>query len=377
MPPPAAHIESWRPIPSQPPPRLSIGPIGWARKNLFATPMDIALTVLALYFIWKAAGAILSWAIIDAVWSGTVEDCREVAAACWPFIEAKWGQIFYGRYPVDERWRVNATWVFGLLFLIPMLIPAAPLKKLNAILLMGVYPVLAWVLLLGGGVFDSLLPLVETPLWGGLLVTLVTSIVGIVASLPLGILLALGRRSKMPVVRSLCVAFIEFWRGVPLITVLFMASVMLPLFLPEGVTLDKLLRCLVGIALFAAAYMAEVVRGGLQAIPRGQYEAAAALGLGYWRVMYLIILPQALRLVIPGIVNNFIALLKDTTLVLIVGLFDLLGIIQLSFTDPYWSTPNTANTGYFFAAVMFWILCFSISRYSQFMERRLQTGHER
>ncbi len=365
---------AWQPIPSQPPPRLSIGVVGWMRKNLFATPLDAVLTLLGAYIAYSIVTAVLDWAVFSAVWTGTVEDCRQTAAACWPFIEAKWGQLIYGRYPLEERWRVDLTWALGLLLLIPLLVPAVPLKKLNAMLLMGAYPVAAFFLLTGG--FFWLEP-VETPLWGGLLVTLVTSIVGIVASLPLGVLLALGRRSKMPVVRMLCIGFIEFWRGVPLITVLFMASVMLPLFLPEGVTLDKLLRCLVGIALFASAYMAEVVRGGLQAIPRGQFEAAAAMGLGYWRMMRLIILPQALRLVIPGIVNNFIALLKDTTLVLIVGLFDLLGIIQLSFTDPYWSTPNTANTGYFFAAVMFWIMCFSISRYSQFMERRLETEHKR
>ncbi|MCY4035460.1 MAG: amino acid ABC transporter permease [Hyphomicrobiales bacterium] len=366
--------QTWQPIPEKPPPSLSIGPVGWARKNLFSSPLDVVLTLLGLYMTYVVATAILDWAVFGAVWTGTADDCREGSQACWPFIQAKWGQLIYGRYPLEERWRVDATMIIGVLAMIPMLIPAVPFKKWNAIFLFVIYPVLAFFLLLGG---SFALPLVETPLWGGLLVTLVTSIVGIVGSLPLGILLALGRRSNMPVVRMLSIGFIEFWRGVPLITVLFMASVMLPLFLPEGVTLDKLLRCLIGIALFSAAYLAEVVRGGLQAIPRGQYEAANALGLGYWRTMGLIILPQALRLVIPGIVNSFIALLKDTTLVLIVGLFDLLGIIQLSFTDPNWSTPNTANTGYFTAAVMFWCLCFSISRYSQFMERRLQTGHKR
>ena len=364
----------WKPIPPKAPPGLSIGVVGWMRQNLFSSPLNIILTILGVSIIYIVADAILGWAVFGAVWSGTVEDCRAVSAACWPYIEAKWGQLIYGRYPLEERWRVDLTWGLGLLAMIPMLIPSVPFKKWNAIFLFLIYPVIAYFLLLGG---SFALPLVETPLWGGLLVTLVCSIVGIVASLPLGILLALGRRSKMPVVRSLCIAFIEFWRGVPLITVLFMASVMLPLFLPEGVTLDKLLRCLIGIALFSAAYMAEVIRGGLQAIPRGQYEAAAALGLGYWRTMGLIILPQALRLVIPGIVNSFIALLKDTTLVLIVGLFDLLGIIQFTFTDPHWSTPSTSNTGYFFAAVIFWCMCFSISRYSQFMERRLQTGHKR
>jgi general L-amino acid transport system permease protein len=218
---------------------------------------------------------------------------------------------------------------------------------------------------------------VETQQWGGLLVTLVVAVTGIVASLPLGILLALGRRSRMVAVRLFSVVFIEVWRGVPLITVLFMSSIMLPLFMPEGVNFDKLLRALVGTALFSAAYMAETVRGGLQAIPRGQYEAAQALGLSYWRTMNLIVLPQALKIVIPGIVNSFISLFKDTTLVLIIGLFDLLGIVKATFADPKWVSPQTATTGFFVAALMFWVFCFAMSRYSIFMERRLQTGHKR
>ncbi|MEM8797078.1 MAG: amino acid ABC transporter permease [Pseudomonadota bacterium] len=216
---------------------------------------------------------------------------------------------------------------------------------------------------------------VETDVWGGLLVTLVIAVVGIVASLPIGILLALGRRSDMPVVKLLCVIFIEFWRGVPLITVLFMSSVMLPLFLPQGVEFDKLLRVLIGVALFSAAYMAEVVRGGIQALPKGQYEGAMALGLSYWQMMQKIILPQALKLVIPGIVNTFIGLFKDTTLVLVIGLFDFLGQIQSSYSDPTWATPVQAMTGYLFAATVYWFFCFGMSRYSIYMERKLDTGH--
>ncbi|MGD9894524.1 MAG: amino acid ABC transporter permease [Dehalococcoidia bacterium] len=218
---------------------------------------------------------------------------------------------------------------------------------------------------------------VPTENWGGLLVTMVIAVTGIAVSLPLGIAFALGRRSKMPIVRLVSVIFIEFWRGVPLITVLFMSSVMLPLFLPEGVTFDKLLRALIGVALFSAAYMAEVVRGGLQAIPKGQYEGAQALGLAFWQMMNLVVLPQALKLVIPGIVNTFIGLFKDTTLVLIIGLFDLLGQVQSSFTDPTWASPYQSHTGYLFAACVFWIFCFGMSRYSMFMERRLDTGHKK
>ncbi len=217
---------------------------------------------------------------------------------------------------------------------------------------------------------------VPTDRWGGLLVTLVIAVTGIAASLPIGIALALGRRSQMPIVRLFSVIFIEFWRGVPLITVLFMSSVMLPLFLPEGVHFDKLLRALIGVAMFSAAYMAEVVRGGLQAIPKGQYEGAMALGLGFWQMMRMIILPQALTLVIPGIVNTFIGLFKDTTLVLIIGLFDFLGQIQSSFTDPTWSSPVQSSSGYLFAAFIYFVFCFGMSRYSAYMERRLDTGHK-
>lgn len=224
---------------------------------------------------------------------------------------------------------------------------------------------------------DSGLTIVETSQWGGLLVTMVVAVTGIVTSLPIGILLALGRRSKMPAVRTLSIAFIELVRGVPLITVLFMASVMLPLFLPAGTNFNKLLRALVGVALFSSAYMAEVVRGGLQAIPKGQYEASEALGLPYWKMMGLIVLPQALRIVIPGIVNSFISLFKDTTLVAIVGLFDLLGIVQAGFPDQRWISAPVPPTGYFGAAAIFWVFCFSMSRYSQYMERRLATGYKR
>ncbi|MEX3009393.1 amino acid ABC transporter permease [Hoeflea sp. TYP-13] len=217
---------------------------------------------------------------------------------------------------------------------------------------------------------------IETDRWGGLLVTLVIAITGIAVSLPIGIALALGRRSNMPIVKLFSVVFIEFWRGVPLITVLFMSSVMLPLFLPEGVHFDKLLRALIGVAMFSAAYMAEVVRGGLQAIPKGQYEGAMALGLGFGQMMRMIILPQALTLVIPGIVNTFIGLFKDTTLVLIIGLFDFLGQIQSSFTDPTWASPVQLLTGYMFAAFVYFCFCFGMSRYSAYMERRLDTGHK-
>ena len=364
----------------QRPPHTATGTIGWMHQNLFSNWWNTLLTVLGLYLAYLILVPLFEFTVLDAVWTGSGRqvclrsETGEEVGACWAFVGAKLGQFIYGRYPLAERWRVDLVFFMLAAGLIPMAIPSVPGKKWNALFLLVVFPIAAFVLLIGGW-FG--LRHVETPLWGGLLVTLVVAITGIVASLPLGVLLALGRRSQMPVVRLFCITFIEFWRGVPLITVLFMASVVLPLFLPEGMNFDKLLRALIGVALFSAAYMAEVVRGGLQAIPRGQYEAAQALGLGYWQMMRLIILPQALKLVIPGIVNSFISLFKDTTLVLIIGLFDLLGIIQLSFTDPNWSTPTQSHTGYLFAAMIYWVFCFGMSRYSMFIERRLNVGERR
>lgn len=362
--------------PDLPPPSSTVGFVGWARANLFSSWWNTLLTLLGLYIIYLILPGLLDFAFFNAVWEGEDREAclGENVGACWPFIEAKFGQIIYGRYPDEERYRVDIAYFVGLLGIALLAIPGIPFKKWTGIFMLAVYPVMTYYLLVGGA-FG--MPFVDTPLWGGLLVTLVVATSGIVASLPIGILLALGRRSKMPMVRYFSVAFIEFWRGVPLITVLFMASVLLPLFLPGDLNLDKLLRALIGVALFASAYMAEVVRGGLQAIPRGQYEGAMALGLSYWRMMGLIVLPQALKMVIPGIVNTFIGLFKDTTLVLIIGLFDLLGIVQLSFTNSNWATPVTSHTGYLFVAAIFWIFCFSMSRYSIYMENKLHTGHKR
>lgn len=363
-------------VAAAPAPRRAFGPLGWLQRNLFASVGDTLLTLLGALIVALAVPPLLDWAFLSAVWEGeNREACvSPEAGACWAFVRAKYAQFIYGRYPLGERWRVDLVFLMLAGGLIPMAIPSVPRKGLTALFLFAIFPVLAFILLVGG-MFG--LRHVETPLWGGLMVTLVVSYVGIVASLPLGILLALGRRSRMPIVRTFSIAFIELWRGVPLITVLFMASVMLPLFLPPGVNFDKLLRALIGVALFSSAYMAEVVRGGLQAIPRGQYEAAQALGLGYWKMMRLIVLPQALKIVIPGIVNTFIGLFKDTSLVYIIGLFDLLGIVRLNFSDTNWASWQTPATGLVFAAFIFWMFCFGMSRYSQFMERRLNTGHKR
>ena len=357
-----------------PPPRSEVGVVGWLRHNLFSTPLNSLLTLIGLWLIYQIVTMLVSWAIVRAVWSGADGSACNVenAGACWPFIKAKLGLFMYGRYPDAERWRVNLTYVLAVAGLVPLLTPRIPGKAWSAFFVLVLFPIIAY-FLLHGGRFG--LPLVETQLWGGLLVTLVVASVGIVASFPLGVLLALGRRSNMPIIRAVCIGFIELVRGVPLISVLFMASVMLPLFLPPSITIDKLLRALVGVALFSAAYLAETVRGGLQAIPRGQFEAAEALGLSYNQKMRLIVLPQALKLVIPGIVNSFVALFKDTSLVLIIGLFDLLGIVQQSIQgDQKWASPSTAATGYIVAGVLFWAFCFAISRYSAWLEQRLNTN---
>jgi len=362
--------------PALPPPRRSTGVGHWLRQNLFATPTDTIMTVVgALFLVW-AVPQLIEFLFTKAVWpGGTVEDCRVMGAgACWAYIGARINFFIYGFYPMDEYWRPHVVFALAALLVVPLAIPKAPFKVVNALLFFVALPIVT-VVLLSGGSF-GLRP-VPTDQWGGLLVTLIISYVAILGSLPLGILLALGRQSKLPVIKTLCVAFIELWRAVPLITVLFMASIMLPLFLPQGTSIDKLLRALVGVTLFASAYMAEVIRGGLQAIPRGQYEAAASLGLGYWKRMGFIVLPQALKHVIPGIVNIFISLFKDTSLVSIVGIFDLLNTIQAGTSDTNWFSPTQATTGYIFAAIIYWIFCFSMSRYSLFMERRLNTGHKR
>jgi general L-amino acid transport system permease protein len=361
-------------IAAAPPPRLHASLLWQIRERLFNSLGNATLTVLGLLLLGALAWPLMKFVLLDAVWRGAERtDClpetvgHEVGA-CWPFIAAKFDQLMYGFYPADQRWRVNLVYGLGALLGAPLLVPRVPYKTLNAILFFGIFPIVAGLLLVGGlfGLME-----VETRLWGGLLVTLVISFTGIVGSLPLGILLALGRRSDLPVVRSASVVFIEFWRGVPLITVLFFATYMLPLFLPGNWKIDGLLRVLIGVILFSAAYLAEVVRAGLQAIARGQFEGAMALGLGYWRMMGLVVLPQALRLVIPGLVNSFIALFKDTTLVLIVSIFDLLGQLRASFSDPNWATPVTLFTGFAFTGLIYFVVSFAMSRYALYTEQRL------
>jgi general L-amino acid transport system permease protein len=360
------------PKPDLQPPTMAVGIVGWARKNLFSTPANAVLTLLALWFLYKTVPPLLDWLFISANWQeGTSRaDCVR-PGACWTMIRARFGQMMYGFYPEAERWRVNIAFLILIVGVAAVLIERVPYKIWTGTFLFLIYPFIAFLLFYGG---LGLKP-VDTSLWGGLMLTLIIAVTGIAVSLPVGVVLALGRRSAMPVIRIVTIAFIEFVRGVPLITVLFMASVIFPLFLPEGVKFDKLVRALVGISLFSSAYMAEVIRGGLQAIPKGQYEGAMSLGLNYWKMNAFIILPQALRICIPGIVNSFIGLFMDTNLVLIMGLIELLGIAQASTRDPNWL--GLINTALAFVSLIYFAFCFGMSRYSQALERKLQKGVRR
>jgi general L-amino acid transport system permease protein len=375
-----AYVRTAPPAPVAPP-MAGLGPLRWIRDNLFSSVFNSVLTVLVIALIVWVIPPLIKFLVIDAVWSGTNREAclatpaRPEVGACWAFVREWFSFFIYGPYPVAQRWRVDVF--FGLLaFGIGWLLWLdAPRRDLGALFFFVILPIVSVALLRG---FPPLgLPVVETASWGGLLVTLVVAAVGIVVSLPIGILLALGRRSEMPAIKLISVLFIEFVRGVPLITVLFMASVMLPLFVPPAWSPDKLVRALVGIALFSSAYMAEVVRAGLQSIANGQYEAADALGLGYWTSLRFVILPQALKVTIPNIVNSTIALFKDTTLVFIVGIFDFLRTIEIARGDPRWATPVTSATGYVFAALVYFVICHSMSRYASGVERRLGAGDRR
>ena len=363
--------------PQLPPPLFSQGALAWAKENLFSSITSTLITVLCVAaFLWTIP-ELIAWATIKAIWvapDGAL--CRQHQdGACWAFIGQKLGYLSFGSYPESEHWRVDVVEVLGAVLIVWLLWPRVPAKRQAALGFFVIYPILSFILLVGAPALG--LPRVDTLLWGGVFVSLITAVVGIVVSLPLGVLLALGRRSQLPVVRLASVIFIEFVRGVPFITVLFMANNMLPLFLPSGWEPDRFSRPLVGIALFSAAYMAEEVRGGLQTLAKGQYEGAMALGLDYGRMMRLVVLPQALALVIPGIVNNFIGLFKDTTLVAIVGINDFLATMDNAFKDPVWAGPSLLSTGYIFAAMFYFVFCYAMSAYSAGVERRLSVGRRR
>jgi general L-amino acid transport system permease protein len=369
------------PMDALPPPAAMTGAIGWIRANLLSGPLNIVMTILVILLIVWIVPPLLKFLVIDATWSGTdreaclASDARPEAGACWAFVRERLPYFIYGSYPIPQRWRVDIFFAMLAIGIAWLLWLGAPRRDLGALYFFVVLPIVSLILLRGWPLvgFAS----VDTALWGGALVTIVVATVGIVVSLPVGILLALGRRSRMPAVKLFSVIYIEFVRGVPLITVLFMASVMLPLFVPDAWSPDKLVRALVGIAMFASAYMAEVVRAGLQAMPKGQYEGAMAVGLNYRQMMRLIILPQALKITIPNIVNTYIGLFKDTTLVSIVGMFDLLRTIESARIDPRWATPVTSATGYAVAAIFYFTFCYGMSRYAKYTEARLAKGDRR
>ncbi|OZI53253.1 amino acid ABC transporter permease [Bordetella genomosp. 4] len=361
------------PIPSEglPPPKNQVGLWPTWKERLFSSPLSILATVLTAWVLIMAVPALIDWAFLQADFtSSTAQECRKAAGACWAFIAEKHRLILFGTYPYDEQWRP----LIATIILIAVIVCSGLRRFWNARLaLIWVVGLTAVAVLMWGGVFG--LTYVENSLWGGLPLTLILSTFGIAFAFPLGVLLALGRRSKMPAIKALCVVYIELIRGVPLISLLFMSSVMLPLFLPVGFSIDKLLRAQIAIIMFAAAYIAETVRGGLQAIPKGQYEGADSLGLNYWQQMRKIILPQALRIVIPPLVSIFIALFKDTSLVVIIGIFDLTLAAKAALSDAAWR--GFGIEAYVFISLIYFVFCFSMSKYSQRLETRLAAGQKR
>ena len=337
-------------------------------KSINSNLFNSVLTLFIIFVLIKYIPPTLNWFIFDADFAGsTKEDCTS-DGACWVFVKVWLKRFMYGMYPDAEQWRINVAFIillasFGFIFLLPQ-----KFKKYIIIYLLFIYPIIA-LNLISGGVFG--LEWVETGAWGGLSLTLIVSAFALIFCFPVGMFLAMGRRSDLPAIKFCSIGFIELWRGVPLITVLFMSAVMFPMFLPDGTFMDKLMRVIIAITLFEAAYMAEVIRGGLQALPRGQYDAAKSLGMGYWRLHFLVILPQALKLVIPGIANTFLALVKDTPLIFVVGLLELAGMIGLAKTNPKWL--GMATEGYVFAGLVFWVICYAMSRYSQNLEKKLST----
>jgi general L-amino acid transport system permease protein len=349
------------------PPITRVGVIGWLRANLFSSVFNSFLTIVTLYFLWKIVPAFVRWAFIDSSWNTTGAACRAAGGACWSIITKNFRFIIFGFFPYESQWRPLVAMI--ILFTLLLLSSNRRFwrKSLGYAWLVGL---ISMGLLLKGGLFG--LSSVDSTKWSGLPLTLLLSVFGLTAAYPLGVALALGRQSRMPAVKSLCIVYIETIRGVPLISLLFMSSVMFPLFLPEGITINNILRAQVAIILFTAAYIAEVVRGGLQAIGRGQYEAAESMGLNYYQKMRLIILPQALKIVIPPTVGILISAFKDTSLVVIIGLYDLLKTTQSTLSDPRWM--GFSVEAYIFIALIYFAGCFSMSSYSRRLERELYRG---
>ena len=350
----------------RPPPRRARGPIAWVRANLFANALSTAATILVGAALVRVLPAAIHWLFTGAVYAPDYEACRrlEYHAACWGFVAEKHRLILFGRYPYAEQWRPLAA---TLLVVGTLVVTAHPRAWRRWILPAWAVVLAAFFILLRGGLFG--LSYVEPGLWGGFPLTVILTLVGMSASIPLGIALALARRSQLPLARATSTVYIEMVRGVPLITVLFFASFVFPLLLPQGLRVDVLGRVAIGITLFQAAYMAEVVRGGLQALPRGQHEAAASLGLSWWQAQRKVILPQALVLVIPSFVNSLLSTFMDTSLVTVVSMYDLTGALRLSLGDPQWR--NFFLEGYLFVGAVYFVCCLAMSRYSQWLEKRL------
>ena len=360
-PPPATAREYLKP------PVTEVGVIGWLHGNLFNSWFNSLLTIAVLLLLWQLVPPFFSWAFIDSVWNSPAEACRDIEGACWSVIPQNISFIIFGFFPDGEQWRPG----LAMALMLGLVIFSRDRKHWKKSL--GVYWTIGLIVmgtLMYGGVFG--LQVVETAQWSGLPLTFMLSLFGMVAAYPLGVLLALGRQSRMPAIKTLCVVYIEMIRGVPLISLLFMSSVMFPLFLPEGVTIDKVLRAQAAIILFTAAYIAEVVRGGLQAMPRGQFEAADSIGLNYNQTMRLIILPQALKIVIPPSVGILLSAFKDTSLVVIIALYDVLKTTKVTLSNPKWTGFSTE--AYIFLAVLYFICCYAMSSYSRKLEKELHTG---
>jgi general L-amino acid transport system permease protein len=349
------------------PPATEVGIIGWMKANLFNGWLNSALTLVILYLLWLSVPPLINWALIDSNWFSSSDQCKAGEGACWSIITANIRFIIFGFYPHDLQWRP----LIAIVILITLLFYSQNRnhwrKSLFYAWLIGLFTM---GLLLKGGLFG--LETVESNKWGGLPLTLLLSVFGLTAAYPLGVVLALGRQSEMPVIKSFCVVYIELIRGVPLISLLFMSSVVFPLFLPEGVSINNILRAQVAIILFTAAYIAEVIRGGLQGVAKGQYEAADSLGLNYFQTMRLIILPQALKIVIPPSVSILISAFKDTSLVVIIALYDLLKTTQTTLTDPQWM--GYSAEAYIFVGLIYFVCCFFMSNYSRRLERELDTS---
>ena len=364
--------QSFTPIPARPAPINTEGPVAWVRTNLLGDWKTTLSTLLVGAFLLWYVPQLLNWALFKAAWLPDAEACRaDGVGACWGVITEKYRLIIFGRYPFEEQWRPLIATILMVGLLVASCIRFFWKPWLAAL---WVAVLAAFFTLMYGNTLG--LSLVETDRWGGLPLTILLASLSIVMAFPIALVVALGRRSHLPAIRTFCTIYVELIRGVPLISVLFMASFMFPLFMPQGLSIDVLIRVLAGITLFAAAYMAEVIRGGLQAIPKGQLEAAATLGLSYWQTQRKIVLPQALAMVVPGIMNNFIAIFKDTSLVTIVSLYELTGSLGLALnSDADWRPFKIE--GYLFIAMIYFIFCFAMSRYSLWVEKQVNKGKQR